>query len=88
MDILIICSFVVQFLTDQTKQLVNDKYPLQIALIWGVLLAWGTNIGLLQELGIYSKVIFLDTFVTGVAYSSGAVLFNELVKNLMTLRKK
>lgn len=88
MDVLIVCSFVVQFLTEQTKQLFSSKYPLQIALIWGLLLAWGTDVGLLETFGIYSKVSLIDIFITGVAYSSGAVLFNELLKNLMTLRIK
>lgn len=88
MDILIVCSFVVQFLTEQTKKLANDKYPLQIALIWGVLLAWGTDVGLLETFGIYAKVTLIDTVITGIAYSSGGVLFNEIIKNLMTLRSK
>ena len=88
MDILIVCSFVVQFLTEQTKKLVNNKYPLQIALCWGLMLAWGTDIGLLETFGIPVKAVLIDTLITAIAYSSGGVLFNEIIKNLMTLRTK
>ena len=79
-----ICSIVVQFTTEQIKKLVSATMRAEwtpfIALLVGLGVAFTTQNGLFAAFGLELKPLWFDYAITGVAYSGGAVAFNELLK--------
>lgn len=82
--LLIICSIIVQFCTEQVKKLISSTvradYTPFIALIIGVGVAFTTQCGIFSTFGFTLNPVWFDYAITGVAYSGGAVGFNELIK--------
>ena len=90
LTILAICSVVVQFLTERTKLAISSAYrseftPLLAACI-GVALSFAVKAGLFTAFGIVVEPVWIDYLVTGIAFSGGATLFNEMVKLISELR--
>lgn len=87
---LAICSIVIQFVTEQIKKVVaaanNPEVTPLIALVLGIAISLATQAGIFSAFGIMIKPIWFDYIITGVAYSGGAVAFNELLKLISELR--
>ena len=88
--ILLICSVIVQFLTERVKQVINSAYrseytPL-LAAAFGIIIAFVVKAGLFTAFGIVVEPVWVDYLITGIAFSGGATLFNELIKLISELR--
>ena len=71
-------------LTERIKVAVGSAYrsestPLQTAGI-GVVLAFAAKVGVFTALGIVVEPVWIDYLATGIVFSGGATVFNELVK--------
>lgn len=88
--ILAITAIVIQFLTERIKPLIQEKYHAKhvpfLALILGVIISFATQTGLFTAVGVHISPIWIDYIITGIAYSGGAVAFNELLKLISELR--
>lgn len=88
--ILGVSAVIVQYLTELTKKVFASIKKLEIApiiaLIYGVVIAMITRIGIFSAFGIEIQPEFVDWVITGIAYSGGAVAFNELVKLISEMR--
>jgi len=49
-------------------------------------LAFAVKAGLFTAFGIVVEPVWIDYLVTGIAFSGGATLFNEMVKLISELR--
>jgi len=90
LTILAICSIVVQFITERIKQVFSsvnraEFTPLLAAGI-GVVLAFAVKAGLFAAFGVAVSPVWIDYLITGIAFSGGATLFNELIKLIRELR--
>lgn len=88
--VLAVCAVVVQFCTDRSKALIPEairtKSTPYIALAFGLAVAFCTGTGIFGVFGIALSPAFVDYIITGIAYSGGAVAFNELVKLIRDMR--
>ena len=84
--ILVICSLIVQFIVERVKQPVPEKYrkavvPL-LSVAVGLVIAFGTEVGIFGVIGIPFEPAWVDYALTGVAYSGGSCAVNELIKKI------
>lgn len=89
--ILSVCAVVVQFATDRIKALIPELFRAKstpyIALVLGVVLSFSSGIGLFGSAGIALSPVAVDYVITGIAYSGGAVAFNEFIKLIRDMRQ-
>lgn len=87
---LVVCSMVVQFCTERIKIVISEanrsEFTPFIALAIGVGVAFTTRMGLFNAFGLDVQPLWADWLITGVAYSGGAVAFNEWIKLLSEKR--
>ena len=88
--ILAIAAIVVQFITEQVKQLISEAHRSQItqllAAIIGVVVAILLQTGIFSAFGIAVQWPILDYILTGIAFSAGASAFNEFIKLISEMR--
>lgn len=87
---LVICAIIVQFLVERVKPLIFVQWrkwvvPL-ISMAAGIAVAYFTQTGLFEVIGLPLSNEYADYIFTGFAYSGGSGAVNELIKMVMENR--
>lgn len=85
-----IIAIVIQFTVERLKVFIAKDTsawlsPL-IALVLGVVISFATQTGVFTAFGVAIAPLWIDYIITGIAYSGGAVAFNELIKLVQEMR--
>lgn len=85
-----ICAIIVQFSVERLKDVVPETYRAKatpwIALVFSIAVSMTTKLGIFGAMGVLIEPVGVDYLITGIAYSGGAVAFNELIKLISELR--